>query len=161
LRTVLMDSDKRSAQIERLEVVEVDRRRRGGREAQDHTGDLAGTAEVSATARRYGVSRSTSGLDRSRRTASRCSGILPLMPRSISKRTSMRRRASAAIGGLSLFRQVEELPAAVAPTARLKDRCRLLIVPVKIIVPVEGVGLHQTDIAARWLGGCSPARLRE
>ena len=60
LRTVLMDSDKRSAQIERLEVVEMGRRRRWSEDEKLKIvlETLQAPRQVSATARRYGVSRS-------------------------------------------------------------------------------------------------------
>jgi hypothetical protein len=43
------------------------------------------------------------GRDRSRRTKSRCSGVLPLMLRSISNSMSIRRTASLAIGASPCF----------------------------------------------------------
>lgn len=60
LRTVLMDSDKHSAQIGRLEVVEMGRRRRWSEDEKLRIvlESLQGPRQVSATARRYGVSRS-------------------------------------------------------------------------------------------------------
>ena len=45
----------------------------------------------------------TSGFDCSCRMATRCSGVLPLIVRSISKSSSMRRTASIAIGALFNF----------------------------------------------------------
>jgi transposase len=55
-----MDSDKRSAQIERLEVVEMGRRRRWseGEKLKIVLETLQAPRQVSATARRYAVSRS-------------------------------------------------------------------------------------------------------
>ena len=60
--------------------------------------------ESKARCWRIQVSRSMrSGFDFSRRTASRCSGVLPLTVRSISNSSSMRRTASAAIGASPAF----------------------------------------------------------
>jgi transposase len=55
-----MDSDKRSGQIERLEVVEMGRRRRWSEDEKLKIvlETLQAPRQVSATARRYGVSRS-------------------------------------------------------------------------------------------------------
>jgi transposase len=55
-----MDSDKRSAQVERLEVVETGRRRRWSEDEKLKIvlESLQGLRLVAATARRYGVSRS-------------------------------------------------------------------------------------------------------
>lgn len=55
-----MDSDKRSGQIERLEVVEMGRRRRWSEDEKLKIvlESLQSPRQVSATARRYGVSRS-------------------------------------------------------------------------------------------------------
>jgi transposase len=55
-----MDSDKRSAQIARLEVVELGRRRRWSEDEKLKIvlESLQAPRQVSATARRYGVSRS-------------------------------------------------------------------------------------------------------
>jgi transposase len=55
-----MDSDKRSAQVERLEVVETGRRRRWSEDEKLRIvlESLQGPRQVAATARRYGVSRS-------------------------------------------------------------------------------------------------------
>jgi transposase len=55
-----MDSDKRSAQVERLEVVEMGRRRRWSEDEKLKIvlETLQAPRQVSATARRYGVSRS-------------------------------------------------------------------------------------------------------
>jgi len=60
LRTVLMDSDRRSAQVERLEVVETGRRRRWseGEKLKIVLESLQAPRQVAATARRYGISRS-------------------------------------------------------------------------------------------------------
>ena len=60
LRTVLMDSDKGSAQVERLEVVETGRRRRWSEDEKLKIvlESLRAPRQVAATARRYGVSRS-------------------------------------------------------------------------------------------------------
>ena len=60
VRTVLMDSHKRSAQLERLEVVETGRRRRWS-EAEKLKivlESLRAPRQVAATARQYGISRS-------------------------------------------------------------------------------------------------------
>ncbi len=51
--------------------------------------------------------------------------------------------------GLSRFRQVEELSAAVAPAGCLKDRRWFPIGSVEIVVAVEGIGLHQTNVASK------------
>ena len=51
-----MDSDKRSAQVGRLEVVETGRRRRW--KLKIVLESLQGPRQVTATARRYGISRS-------------------------------------------------------------------------------------------------------
>jgi transposase len=55
-----MDSDKRSAQVERLEVVETGRRRRWSEDEKLKIvlESLQAPRQVSATARRYGLSRS-------------------------------------------------------------------------------------------------------
>jgi transposase len=55
-----MDSDKRSAQVERLEVVETGRRRRWSEDEKFKivVESLQGPRQVAATARRYGLSRS-------------------------------------------------------------------------------------------------------
>jgi transposase len=55
-----MDGDKRSAQVERLEVVETGRRRRWseGEKLKIVLESLQAPREVAATARRYGISRS-------------------------------------------------------------------------------------------------------
>jgi transposase len=55
-----MDSDKRSAHVERLEVVETGRRRRWSEDEKLKIvlESLQGPRQVAATARRYGVSRS-------------------------------------------------------------------------------------------------------
>jgi len=55
-----MDSDKRSAQLERLEVVETGRRRRWSEDEKLKIvlESLQAPRQVAATARRYGVSRS-------------------------------------------------------------------------------------------------------
>jgi transposase len=60
MRTVLMDSDKRSTQIERLEVVETGRRRRWSEDEKLKIvlESLQTPRSVSSTARRYGISRS-------------------------------------------------------------------------------------------------------
>jgi transposase len=60
LRTVLIDSDKRSAQVERLEVVDTGRRRRWSEDEKLKIvlESLQAPRQVAATARRYGVSRS-------------------------------------------------------------------------------------------------------
>ncbi|WP_247446144.1 transposase [Bradyrhizobium sp. 197] len=55
-----MDSDRRSAQVERLEVVDTGRRRRWSEDEKLKIvlGSLQAPRQVAATARRYGVSRS-------------------------------------------------------------------------------------------------------
>ena len=55
-----MDSDKRSAQVERLEVVETGRRRRWSEDEKLKIvlESLQASRQVAATARRYGISRS-------------------------------------------------------------------------------------------------------
>jgi len=55
-----MDSDKRSAQVERLEVVEMGRRRRWSEDEKLKIvlESMQAPRQVAATARRYGVSRS-------------------------------------------------------------------------------------------------------
>jgi transposase len=55
-----MDSDKRSAQVERLEVVETGRRRRWSEDEKFKIvlESLQAPRQVAATARRYGISRS-------------------------------------------------------------------------------------------------------
>jgi len=55
-----MDSDKRSAQLERLEVVETGRRRRWSEDEKLKIvfESLCAPRQISATARRYGISRS-------------------------------------------------------------------------------------------------------
>jgi transposase len=55
-----MDSDKRSAQVERLEVVETGRRRRWSEDEKLKIvlESLESPRQVAATARRYGISRS-------------------------------------------------------------------------------------------------------
>ena len=60
LRTVLMDSDRRSGKVERLEVVETGRRRRWSEDEKLKIvlESLRAPRQVAATARRYGVSRS-------------------------------------------------------------------------------------------------------
>jgi len=60
LRTVLMDSDRRSAQVERLEVVDTGRRRRWSEDEKLKIvlESLHAPRQVAVTARRYGVSRS-------------------------------------------------------------------------------------------------------
>jgi transposase len=60
LRTVLMDSHTHSARVERLEVVETGRRRRWSEEEKLRIvrESLQAPRQVSATARRHGISRS-------------------------------------------------------------------------------------------------------
>src|SRR3984957_20528877 len=60
LRTVLMDGDRRSAQVERLEVVDTGRRRRWSEDEKLKIvlESLQAPRQVDATARRYGISRS-------------------------------------------------------------------------------------------------------
>src|SRR4249919_1064872 len=60
VETVLMDGDRRSAQVERLEVVDTGRRRRWSEDEKLKIvlESLQAPRQVAATARRYGVSRS-------------------------------------------------------------------------------------------------------
>lgn len=60
LRTVPMDSDRRSARVERLEVVDTGRRRRWSEDEKLKIvlESLQAPRQVAATARRYGISRS-------------------------------------------------------------------------------------------------------
>src|SRR3972149_1217908 len=60
LRTVLMDSHTRSAQVERLEVVDTGRRRRWSEDEKLKIvlESLRAPRRVSATARQHGISRS-------------------------------------------------------------------------------------------------------
>ena len=60
MTTVLMDSDKRSAQIERLEVVEMGQRRRWSKDEKFRIvlESMQTPRAISSTARRYGISRS-------------------------------------------------------------------------------------------------------
>jgi len=60
LRTGLMDRHKDSAQVQRLEVVELGRRRRWTEEAKRRIVEesFVGRRQASATARRYGISPS-------------------------------------------------------------------------------------------------------
>jgi len=60
VRTVLMDSHKRSAQVERLEVVETGRRRRWSEDEKLKIvlESMQTPRSVSSTARRHGISRS-------------------------------------------------------------------------------------------------------
>ena len=60
MRTVLMDGRKDSAQVQRLEVVELGRRRRWSAEAKLRIVEesFAGWRQASATARRHGISPS-------------------------------------------------------------------------------------------------------
>ena len=60
LRTVVMDSDKRSAQVERLEIVDLGPRRRWSEDEKLKIvlESMQAPRQVAATARRYGVSRS-------------------------------------------------------------------------------------------------------
>ena len=59
MRTVLMDSHKRSAQLERLEVVATGRRRRWSEDEKLKIvlESLQTSRAVASTARRYGISR--------------------------------------------------------------------------------------------------------
>lgn len=50
---------------------------------------------------------------------------------------------------LSRFRQVEELSAAMAPTGRFKDRSRLPLGFVELVISIEGIGLHEAHIAGK------------
>jgi transposase len=60
MRTELMDSHKRSAQVERLEVIETGRRRRWSEDEKLKIvlESLRAPRQVAATARRHGISRS-------------------------------------------------------------------------------------------------------
>src|SRR5882757_912562 len=50
---------------------------------------------------------------------------------------------------LSLFHQVDKLPPAVAPAGRFKDRSRLPLSLVELVVSIKGVGLHEAHIAGK------------
>src|SRR5712664_3454896 len=50
---------------------------------------------------------------------------------------------------LSLFYQVDKLPPAVAPAGRFKDRSRLPLSLVELIVSIKGIGLHEAHIAGK------------
>ena len=50
---------------------------------------------------------------------------------------------------LSRFRQVEELSAAVAPAGRFKDRSRLPLSLVELVVSIKCVGLHEAHIIGK------------
>src|ERR1035437_1070458 len=50
---------------------------------------------------------------------------------------------------LSLFHQVDKLPPAVAPAGRFKDRSRLPLSLVELVVSIKGIGLHEAYIAGK------------
>src|SRR6267378_6992297 len=50
---------------------------------------------------------------------------------------------------LSLFHQVDKFPPAVAPAGRFKDRSRLPLSLVKLVVSIKGIGLHEAHIAGK------------
>src|SRR3984893_16896178 len=50
---------------------------------------------------------------------------------------------------LSLFHQVDKLPPAVAPAGRFKDRRRLPLSLVELVVAIQGIGLHEAHIAGK------------
>jgi hypothetical protein len=50
---------------------------------------------------------------------------------------------------LSLFHQVDKLPPAVAPAGRFKDRSRLPLSLVELVVSIKGIGLHEAHIAGK------------
>jgi hypothetical protein len=50
---------------------------------------------------------------------------------------------------LSLFHQVDKLPPAVAPAGRFKDRSRLPLSLVELVVSIKGIGLHEAQIAGK------------
>ena len=95
LRTVLMDSDRRSGQVGRLEVVETGRRRRWSEDEKLKIvlESLQAPRQISATARRYGISRSLlirwrrSFRPEQRRSAEQQVGFVPAMVVAESKPT--------------------------------------------------------------------------
>src|SRR6202161_4971001 len=50
---------------------------------------------------------------------------------------------------LSLFHQVDKLPPAVAPAGRFKDRSRLPLSLVELVVSIKGICLHEAHIAGK------------
>src|ERR1700733_10776007 len=50
---------------------------------------------------------------------------------------------------LSLFHQVDKLPPAVAPAGRFKDRSRLPLSLVELVVSIKGIRLHEAHIAGK------------
>src|SRR5712664_2914840 len=50
---------------------------------------------------------------------------------------------------LSLFHQIDKLPPAVAPAGRFKDRSRLPLRLVELVVSIKGIGLHEAHIAGK------------
>src|SRR5882724_4107603 len=50
---------------------------------------------------------------------------------------------------LSLFHNVDKLPPAVAPAGRFKDRSRLPLGLVELVVSIKGIGRHQAHIAGK------------
>ncbi len=93
VRTVLMDRHKDSSQIERLEVVELGRRRRWTPEAKLRIVEesFAGHRQASATARRYGISNALLFTWRKAYCAGRLTGGLPegFMPALVIDETSI------------------------------------------------------------------------
>ena len=104
---------------------------------------------------------STRGRLSARRTASRSSGLLPLIDRSIANSASMRRTTSMAIGesGISLLSdslaarvlldvgQNEELAPRMRPARRLPDRAGLAVREIELVVAVVGVRLQDAGVA--------------
>jgi hypothetical protein len=50
---------------------------------------------------------------------------------------------------LSLFHRVDKLPPAVAPAGRFKDRSRLPVRLVELVISIKGIGLHEAHIASK------------
>ena len=71
------------------------------------------------------------------------------MVRSISKSIVDTTYSLAGDRRLLLFRQVEKLPPAMAPAGRFKDRSRLPLSVVELVVSIEGIGLHEAHIAGK------------
>jgi hypothetical protein len=85
------------------------------------------------------------------RTARRCDGGMPLMPRSMSKTASMRRTASMASGAFAQLCQLEELAAAVCPARRVCHRPGLAARHIEIVEPGIGIGLQDAGISGQVL----------
>jgi hypothetical protein len=91
---------------------------------------------------------STSGLDFSRRTARRCSGARPLISRSISKSSSMRRTASQAIGAFVNLASSKNFSPPVSPTGRFRDRRGSSSSLIEFVVSGISVGLHDPAVTS-------------